>query len=134
MLLVGYLYDIRSERRLVEEVRLNLAYRWYAGYDLDEEIPDHSTFTKAGTRFGRELFLELFGEILAEWVRVGLVRGDEILIDSTLVKADASLNSVIEVDLPPETYRRELDREEERSGSPRMGIEQARSARYSAVQ
>lgn len=119
MLLVGYLYDIRSERRLVEEVRLNLAYRWYVGYDLDEEIPDHSIFTKARARFGRELFLELFEEILAECVRAGLVRGDGILIDSTLVRADASLNSVIEVDLPPEIYWRELDTEEERSDNPR---------------
>jgi transposase len=119
MLLVGYLYDIRSERRLVEEVRLNLAYRWFVGYDLDEVIPDHSIFTKARARFGRELFLELFEAILAECMRAGLVRGDGILVDSTLVKADASLNSVIEVDLPPATYWRELESEEERSDDPR---------------
>lgn len=66
MLRVGYLYDIRSERRLVEEVRLNLAYRWYVGYDLDEEIPDHSIFSKARARFGKDLFCELFEEILKE--------------------------------------------------------------------
>lgn len=45
MLLIGYLYDIRSERRLAEEMSLNLAYRWYTGYDLDEEVPDHSIFS-----------------------------------------------------------------------------------------
>jgi transposase len=50
MLLVGYLFDIRSERKLVEEISLNLAYRWYIGYDLDEEIPDHSIFSKARVR------------------------------------------------------------------------------------
>jgi transposase len=119
MLLVGYLYDIRSERRLVEEVRLNLAYRWYVGYDLDEEIPDHSIFTKARARFGKQLFLELFEEILAECVRAGLVKGDSILIDSTLVKADASMNSIVDVSLPPEIYWRELDEEDKKSDSPR---------------
>ena len=56
MLLVGYIYDIRSERRLVEEVSLNMAYRWYVGYDLDEAVTDHSIFSKARARFGRDLF------------------------------------------------------------------------------
>ena len=64
MLLVGYLFDIRSERKLVEEISLNLAYRWYIGYDLDEAIPDHSIFFKARTRFGKKLFLEIFEKIL----------------------------------------------------------------------
>ena len=50
MLLVGYLYGIKSERRLEEEVQLNLAYRWFCGFDLDEAIPDHSTFSKTRTR------------------------------------------------------------------------------------
>lgn len=47
MLLIGYLFNIQSERKLVEEISLNLAYRWYIGYDLDEAIPDHSIFSKA---------------------------------------------------------------------------------------
>jgi IS5 family transposase len=113
MLLVGYLYDIRSERRLVEEVRLNLAYRWYVGYDLDEEVPDHSIFTKARARFGKELFLEIFEEILSECVRAGLVKGDGILVDSTIVRADASMNSVVELALPADEYWRKLDEDEE---------------------
>ena len=50
MLLVGYLYGIKSERRLVEEVRLNLAYRWFCGFELHEAIPDHSTFSKTRVR------------------------------------------------------------------------------------
>ena len=60
MLLIGYLFDIRSERKLVEEINLNLAYRWYIGYDLDEAIPDHSIFSKARARFGKKLFCEIF--------------------------------------------------------------------------
>ena len=51
MLLIGYLFDIRSERKLVEEISLNLAYRWYIGYDLDKEVPNHSIFSKARVRF-----------------------------------------------------------------------------------
>ena len=51
MLLIGYLFDIRSERKLVEEISHNLAYRWYIGYDLDEEVPNHSIFSKARVRF-----------------------------------------------------------------------------------
>ena len=50
MLLIGYLYGIKSERRLVEEVQLNIAYRWFCGFELDDTIPNHSTFSKTRTR------------------------------------------------------------------------------------
>lgn len=50
MLLIGYLYGIKSERRLVEEVQLNIAYRWFCGFELDDAVPDHSTFSKTRTR------------------------------------------------------------------------------------
>jgi len=63
MLLVGYIFDIRSERKLIEEITLNLAYRWYIGYDLDEDIPDHSIFSKARDRFGEKLFVDIFENI-----------------------------------------------------------------------
>jgi transposase len=118
MLLIGYLYDIRSERRLVEEISLNLAYRWYVGYDLDESVPDHSIFTKARARFGKELFLEIFEEILAQCVKAELVKGDGILVDSTIVRADASMDSVLEVSLPADEYWRKLD-DSEKNKSPR---------------
>lgn len=73
MLLVGYLFDIRSERKLVEEISLNLAYRWYIGYDLDEEVPNHSVFSKARTRFGKKLFVDIFEKILFKCMELGLV-------------------------------------------------------------
>ena len=66
MLLVGYLYGIKSERRLVQEVQLNIAYRWFCGFELGEKIPDHSTFSKTRVRkwnesgFSRRLSLKLF--------------------------------------------------------------------------
>ena len=118
MLIIGYLYDIRSERRLVEDVSLNLAYRWYVGYDIDEKIPDHSIFTKARKRFGKELFIQIFEDVLKSCIKAGLVSAKEILIDSTIVRADASMNSIIEVNISPEEYWRKLD-ESEIPNSPR---------------
>lgn len=70
MLLIGYLFDIRSERKLVEEINLNLAYRWYIGYDLDEAILDHSIFSKARVRFGKKLFCDIFEEIVKKAIRL----------------------------------------------------------------
>ena len=64
MLLIGYLFDIHSEMKLIEEVSLNLAYRWYIGYDIDDAIPDHSIFSKARVRFIKALFCQIFEEIL----------------------------------------------------------------------
>ncbi len=112
MLLIGYLFDIRSERKLIEEISLNLTYRWYIGYDLDEEIPDHSIFSKARTRFGKKLFLDIFEKILAKCIEMGLVSKEGMLVDSTIIKADASINSLIEVSISPEEYWKKLDQKE----------------------
>jgi len=114
MLLIGYLFDIRSERKLVEEISLNLAYRWYIGYDLDEAIPDHSIFSKARARFGKKLFCQIFEEILKIAASFNLVCKDTLFIDSTIVKANASIDSIVEVNLSPDEYWRELDENEKR--------------------
>jgi len=112
MLLVGYLFDIRSERKLVEETSLNLAYRWYIGYDLDEEIPNHSIFSKTRKRFGKKIFKQIFELILKTAIGYGIVSKDGILVDSSIVKADASAGSIIEISLSPEEYWRKLDQSE----------------------
>jgi transposase len=91
--LLGYLYGITSERRLAEEVRLHLAYRWFLGYDLDETPPDHSILSKARARFGLPAYVAFFTEIVRQCERAGLVRGDVLYVDSTLVEANASLES-----------------------------------------
>jgi transposase len=85
--LLGYLYGITSERRLAEEVRLHLAYRWFLGYDLDEATPDHSVLSKARARFGLPVYVAFFTEIVRQCERAGLVRGDVLYVDSTLVEA-----------------------------------------------
>ena len=84
MLLIGYLFDIRSDRKLIEEISLNLAYRWYIGYDLDEQIPDHSIFSKTRARFGKKLFLQIFEEILKIAVSFNLISKDTLLTASAI--------------------------------------------------
>ena len=95
MMLLGYLYGITSERRLAEECSLHLAFRWYLGYDLDEATPDHSVLSKARARYGKGVFEIFFQRVLELCVKAGLVGGEKIFADSTLVAANASVKSVV---------------------------------------
>ena len=92
MLLVGYCYGIRSERRLCEEVHLNLAYRWFCRLGLDGEVPDHSTFSK--NRHGRfrdcDLLRKLFETVVQRCMAEGLVDGFAFAVDASLIAADAN--------------------------------------------
>jgi transposase len=92
MLLVGYCLGIRSERRLCEEVHLNLAYRWFCRLDLADSVPDHSTFSK--NRHGRfrdsDLLRHLFETTVARCIAEGLVSGQRLAIDASLIEADAN--------------------------------------------
>src|SRR5256886_6268680 len=97
MLLVGYLYGVTSERKLVEELRMHLAWRWFTGLGFDQEIPHHSPFSK--NRHGRfqesNLFQELFEEIVRQCVEVGLVHGKHLSVDGSFVEANAAKQSRI---------------------------------------
>jgi len=92
MLLVGYCFGIRSERRLCEEVHLNVAYRWFCRLDLSDRVPDHSTFSK--NRHGRfrdsELLRHLFETTVARCIEEGLVSGQRMAVDASLIEADAN--------------------------------------------
>ena len=92
MLIVGYCYGIRSERRLCEQVHLNLAYRWFCRLGLEGKVPDHSTFSE--NRHGRfresDAFRQLFESVLRRCMAEGLVGGEGFAVDASLVKADAS--------------------------------------------
>jgi transposase len=92
LLLVGYLYGITSERRLMEEVRMHLAYRWFSRLGFEREIPDHSTFSKNrhGRFRGTGVFLEVFEEIVRRCLKAGLVEGKRLTVDGTMVTANAS--------------------------------------------
>jgi transposase len=97
ILLIGYLYGITSERKLVEELRMHLAWRWFTGLGFDQEIPHHSTFSK--NRHGRfqesKLFEQLFEQIVRQCVEVGLVQGNHLSVDGSFVEANASKESRI---------------------------------------
>lgn len=94
-MLLGYLYGITSERRLAEECGLNMAFMWYLGYDLDEPTPNHSVISKARSRYGKEVFEKFFQEVLSICVKAGLVKGEKVFADSTLISANASLKSIL---------------------------------------
>ena len=113
MLIVGYCFGIRSERRLCEEVHLNLAYRWFCRLGLDGQVPDHSTFSK--NRHGRfresDLFRRVFETVLRRCIRERLVGGEGFAVDASLIKADANRQKGIEGEkgLPPEATGRAID-------------------------
>jgi transposase len=96
MMLVLVLYNVRSERELMETIPMRLDWLWFLGYDLDSEVPDHSVLSKARVRWGVEAFQRFFERIVWQCVEAGLVEGNKIFVDSSLVDADASNNSVIE--------------------------------------
>jgi hypothetical protein len=92
MLLVGYCYGILSERRLCQDVHLNLAYRWFCRLGLEATVPDHSSFSK--NRHGRfrqsALFRRLFEDVVVRYVQAGLFSGEGFAIDASVIEADAS--------------------------------------------
>jgi len=97
MLIVGYCFGIRSERRLCEEVHLNLAYRWFCRLGLEDVVPDHSTFSK--NRLGRfresDTFRHVFESVVERCIDEGLVCGEGFAIDASVVQADAAQASGI---------------------------------------
>jgi len=113
MLIVGYCFGIRSERRLCEEVHLNLAYRWFCRLGLDGQVPDHSTFSK--NRHGRfresDLLRRVFEMVLERCIHEGLVGGEGFAVDASLIKADANRQNGIEGEkgLPPEATGRAVE-------------------------
>jgi len=97
ILLIGYLYGITSERKLVEELGMHLAWRWFTGLGFHQPIPHHSTFSK--NRHGRfqesNLFRQLFEEVVARCLETGLVKGDNLSVDGSFIEANAAKESRI---------------------------------------
>ncbi len=115
-LLVGYLYGIESERRIEQEIQVNMAYRWFLGLDIGERVPDHSTISQNRRRrfCGKDLFRRLFEHVLWLCMEKGIVDGSLILTDSTHVKASASFktNTKMLVEREATDYMKRLDRYE----------------------
>ena len=105
LMLLFVLYNVRSERELMETLPERLDWLWFLGYDLDSEIPDHSVLSKARRRWGVKVFKGLFERVVFQCVEAGLVDGSKLFMDSSLIEADASNTSVVDT----ESLRRHLD-------------------------
>ena len=92
MLLIGYLFAIRSERALCREVKVNLAYRWFCGLSIEDKIPDHSAFCRARNERFRDsnLFRQVFERVVEDCIAAGLVGGEGFAVDASLIAADAN--------------------------------------------
>lgn len=92
MLIVGYCYGLRSERRLTQEIELHLAYRWFCRLDLDDKVPHHSTFSENRLHRFREsdVFRHIFERVVATCMAAGLVKGEGFAVDASVMEANAS--------------------------------------------
>ena len=113
MLIVGYVFAIRSERALCREVQLNLAYRWFCGLGIEDNIPDHSAFSRARNERFRDsdIFRRVFERVVGACIAAGLVGGEGFAVDASLIQADANKHRSIpggawSKDIDPEQARR----------------------------
>jgi len=113
MLLVGYLFGITSERRLCEEINMHIGYRWFVGLNLHDKVPDHSTFSKNRHERFKEsgIFQDIFDEIVRRCINMGLIDGKHLSVDGTLVKANASIDSMeaVVVKMNPSEYMDKIE-------------------------
>lgn len=97
LMLLLVFYNVRSERELMDTLPERLDWLWFLGYDLDSEIPDHSVLSKARKRWGADVFRSFFERIVVQCVEAGLVDGGKIFLDASLVEANASNSSVLDM-------------------------------------
>jgi transposase len=96
LILVGYLENLNSDRKIIEHARMRLDILFFIGYDIDEELPWHSTLSRTRQLLGDEIFLMLFKAVLKLCIDKGMVDGKRQAIDSAYIKANASLSSLVE--------------------------------------
>ena len=96
MMLLLVLFNVRSERELMDTIPLRLDWLWFLGYDIDTEIPNHSVLSKARSRWGVKAFKKFFEHIVWQCVEAGLIDGTKLFLDASLIDADASNNSVVD--------------------------------------
>ena len=121
LMLLLVFYNVRSERELMQTVPERLDWLWFLGYTLDAEVPDHSVLSKARKRWGVESFRGFFERIVWQCVEAGLVDGRKVFVDSSLIEADASNNSVVDTQSLKRYLNkgyRELERRLEENNQP----------------
>jgi transposase len=134
LLLIGYLFGIRSERQLMREVQCNAAYRWYLGLKLSNRVPDASTLSQNRRRRFRDsdVYQKLFDEIVELAMKRGLVTGEVLYSDATHLKASANKNKldVVRVEIKPVQYLEELEQavEQDRAAAGKGGLKTSQSA------
>lgn len=94
LMLAGFFQGIVHDRKLMREAQVNLAIRWFAGYRLDEKLPDHSSLTRVRQRWGAERFKKIFLKTVQSCMEADLVSGETVHIDATLIRADVSWESL----------------------------------------
>jgi len=122
LMLLLVLYNVRSERELMATLPERLDWLWFLGYDIDDEVPHHSVLSKARSRWGREVFRSFFERVVVQCAEAGLVDGSKLFMDSSLVEADASNDSIVDTtDLKQQlsTKYRQLEARLERAPSAR---------------
>lgn len=115
LLLVGYLENLNSDRKIIEHSKMRLDILYFIGYDIDEELPWHSTLSRTRQLYGEEEFLQLFRQVLKMCIDKGMISGRRQAIDSAYIKANASLSSLVEKEVlqDAKTYSDELEENEE---------------------
>ncbi len=128
LMLVGYLENINSDRKIVGNSKMRLDILYFLGYNLDEELPWHSTLSRTRQLYGQDVFTEVFRVILKQCIDKGMVSGRRQAVDGVFVKANASLDSMVEREILNDaaTYGKELDANQDEIPVPVVNINKDR--------
>ena len=135
LMLIGYLENLGSDRRIIATVSMRLDMLYFIGYDIDESLPWHSTLSRTRQLYGDDLFKQLFKEVLKQCIDKGMVAGRRQVMDSVAVKANASMDSLTEKEILDDTsvYTDELKDDEEKNDDDENN-KTVSQARYQSVQ
>lgn len=138
LILIGYLENLASDRRIITAASMRLDMLFFVGYDIDEALPWHSTLSRTRQLYGEEVFKQLFKEVLKQCIRKGMVAGRRQVMDSVAVKANASIDSLVEKEILDDVsaYADELKREEGETNNGNEGVSRktVSAARNKSVQ
>jgi transposase len=136
LMLIGYLENLGSDRRIINTVSMRLDMLFFVGYDIDESLPWHSTLSRTRQLYGEDLFKQLFKEVLKQCIDKGMVAGRRQVMDSVAVKANASMDSLMEKEILDDSavYTDELKNDEEQSDEDDKDNKTVSATRYKAVE
>lgn len=135
LMLVGYLENLNSDRRIVSTTKMRLDILYFLGYNLDEELPWHSTLSRTRQLYGQDVFIEVFRTVLKQCIDKGMVSGRRQAVDGVYVKANASLDSLVERDILNDAtgYGKELDANQEEVNIPVVDIKKDRPSEHNEI-